>query len=99
MLNITKTGQDGILTVALDGRLDTMTAPELERSIMEDIEGVTELTIDMKELDYISSAGLRVLLGAQKTMNSQGKMTVKEPNEVIREIFDDTGFSNILDIR
>lgn len=98
MLNITKTKQDGVLNVALSGRLDTMTAPDLEKSIMEDIEGISELIIEIKELDYISSAGLRVLLGAQKTMNAQGKMTVREPNEVIMEIFNDTGFSNILTI-
>lgn len=98
MLNITKTKQDGALNVSLSGRLDTMTAPDLEKSIMEDIEGISELTIEIKDLDYISSAGLRVLLGAQKTMNAQGKMKVKEPNEVIMEIFNDTGFSNILTI-
>jgi anti-sigma B factor antagonist len=86
------------LTVALEGRLDTMTAPELEGALKESLEGVEELTFDFEKLDYISSAGLRVLLAAQKTMNRQGSMKVKNANEIIMEIFEVTGFSDILTI-
>ena len=84
------------LTVALEGRLDTMTAPELEAALKTALEGVEELTFDFEKLDYISSAGLRVLLAAQKTMNNQGSMKVKNANEIILEIFEVTGFSDIL---
>lgn len=86
------------LTVALEGRLDTMTAPELEQTLKTALEGVEELTFDFEKLDYISSAGLRVLLAAQKTMNNQGSMKVKNANEIILEIFEVTGFSDILTI-
>jgi len=86
------------LTVALEGRLDTMTAPELEGALKESLEGVEELTFDFEKLDYISSAGLRVLLAAQKTMNRQGSMKVKNANEIIMEIFEVTGFADILTI-
>lgn len=86
------------LTIALEGRLDTVTAPELEAALADALEGVEELTFDFEKLDYISSAGLRVLLSAQKTMNRQGFMKVLHANEMIREIFDVTGFSDILTI-
>ncbi len=86
------------LTVALEGRLDTMTAPELEETLKEALTGVEALTFDFEKLDYISSAGLRVLLAAQKTMNRQGTMKVTHVNEIISEIFDVTGFSDILTI-
>ena len=86
------------LTVVLEGRLDTMTAPELEAVLKTALEGVEELTFDFEKLDYISSAGLRVLLAAQKTMNRQGSMKVKNANEIIMEIFEVTGFSDILTI-
>ena len=86
------------LTIALEGRLDTMTAPELEAALKTALEGVEELTFDFEKLDYISSAGLRVLLAAQKTMNRQGSMKVKNANEIIMEIFDVTGFADILTI-
>ena len=86
------------LTIALEGRLDTMTAPELEAALKTALEGVEELTFDFEKLDYISSAGLRVLLAAQKTMNRQGSMKVKNVNEIIMEIFEVTGFSDILTI-
>ena len=93
MLNITKTRDGKKLLVALEGRLDTNTAPELEDSLSN------ELVIDLKDLEYISSAGLRVLLACQKKMMKQGKMTVCNPNDVITEIFEVTGFSEILDIK
>ena len=86
------------LYIKVSGRLDTTTAPELEESIRENLEGTEALVLDFENLDYISSAGLRVLLSAQKVMNKQGEMTVKHVSESIREIFDITGFSDILTI-
>lgn len=86
------------LTLSLAGRLDTMTAPELEKKINDNIAGTEELVIDLAELDYMSSAGLRVLLSAQKKMNTCGKMIVRNPNEMITEIFEVTGFADILTI-
>ena len=86
------------LTVALQGRLDTMTAPELDKEFHESLDGVTELVVDLAELEYVSSAGLRVLLSAQKGMNKQGSMVVKNVNEQIMEVFEVTGFSDILTI-
>ena len=99
MLNINKTASEAELTVALEGRLDTSTASALEKELKESLDGVTELVIDMTALDYISSAGLRVLLSAQKTMNKQGGMTVTGVSETIMEIFEVTGFSDILNIK
>ena len=98
MLNINKTRDGGKLCVAIEGRLDTTTAPELEASLKEDLDTVTELVIDLAKLEYISSAGLRVLLAAQKAMMKQGSMVVTNPNDVISEIFEVTGFSTILTI-
>ncbi|MCI8529631.1 MAG: STAS domain-containing protein [Lachnospiraceae bacterium] len=97
-MKITKTANGNKLSLALAGRMDTNTAPELETVLKSSLEGVSELIIDMKELDYLSSAGLRVLLGAQKTMNKQGSMKVTNVNETIMEIFDVTGFIDILTI-
>ena len=98
MLNIEKTIEKEAGALTLAGRLDTVTAPELEQVIQEMLPGLTELTLDLTELEYISSAGLRVLLSAQKAMNRQGRMTVTHVNETIMEIFDVTGFSDILTI-
>ena len=95
-MNIAKTKNETALTLALEGRLDTVTAPELEATLKSELEGVTELVFDLEKLDYISSAGLRVLLSAQKTMNRQGSMKVLHANEIILEIFEITGFSDIL---
>ena len=86
------------LTVALEGRLDTTTAPELEAALNEALDGVEALTIDLEKLEYISSAGLRVLLSAQKRMMKQGEMKVTHVSETIMEIFEVTGFSDILTI-
>lgn len=97
-MKITKTQNGNSLCFALEGRLDTNTAPELEIAIKGSVDGVEELTIDMAELDYLSSAGLRVLLGAQKIMNKQGSMTVTHVNDTIMEIFEVTGFADILTI-
>ena len=90
--------KDAALTVALEGRLDTTTAPELEKALTEALDGVETLIIDLAKLEYISSAGLRVLLSAQKTMNKQGEMKLIHVNDVINEIFEVTGFSDILNI-
>ena len=98
MLNITKNANDDKLTVALEGRLDTMTAPDLEKDLKDSLDGVKELVMDFEKLDYISSAGLRLLLSAQKRMNAQGEMKITGVNETILEIFEITGFSEILTI-
>ena len=98
MLNIEKNVENEQAVFALEGRLDTVTAPELEASLKESLDGVTELTLDMEKLEYISSAGLRVLLSAQKIMNRQGGMKLLHVQETIMEIFEVTGFSDILTI-
>ena len=98
MLRIEKTTENNSLTYTLTGRLDTLTAPDLELDLNGTLDGVTELVFDLNALEYLSSAGLRVLLTAQKRMNTQGAMRVRNVNETIREIFDVTGFSDILTI-
>jgi anti-sigma B factor antagonist len=98
MLNITKTASGNSLTIALEGRLDTTTAPQLDAELGSNLDSVTELIFEISDLVYISSAGLRVLLSAQKTMNKQGHMVVKNASDGVREIFDVTGFSDILTI-
>ena len=97
-MTITKNREDSKLTVALEGRLDTTTAPQLEGELRTAVEGVTELVFDLSALEYISSAGLRVLLSAQKVMNKQGSMVVRGANETIMEIFEVTGFIDILNV-
>lgn len=96
-MNIIKKAEGSALTIALEGRLDTSTAPQLEAEIRA-LDGVTELTIDLAALEYLSSAGLRVLLAAQKIMNRQGSMRVCHVNETIMEVFEVTGFIDILTI-
>jgi len=86
------------MTIVLIGRLDTSTAPQLESELKAGLNGVESLVLDFASLDYLSSAGLRVLLAAQKTMNKQGKMVLRNVNETISEIFDVTGFVDILTI-
>lgn len=86
------------LLLAPEGRLDTITAPDLEKAVKENLDGVKALTFDLSDLEYVSSAGLRVLLSAQKAMNGLGEMKVCNVNETIMEIFDVTGFSDILTI-
>lgn len=86
------------LTVTLTGRMDTATAPQLENELKENLPGIEHLVLDFAGLEYLSSAGLRVLLGAQKQMNKQGDMVVRNVNEAISEIFDITGFADILTI-
>lgn len=97
-MEIRKTQNGNTLTVAVEGKLDTTTAPELEAVLKESYEGVEELIFDFSDLEYISSAGLRVLLSAQKTMSSQGTMIVKNVNEVVGEVFEVTGFAEILTV-
>ncbi|MBR2086207.1 MAG: STAS domain-containing protein [Oscillospiraceae bacterium] len=97
-MQINKTKDGAKLTLALEGRLDTTTAPELEAVVKSELGGIQSLTFDLASLDYISSAGLRVLLSAQKTMNKQGEMKLIHVNDVINEIFEVTGFSDILNI-
>ncbi len=97
-MTIDKFSEDSRLTIAVSGRLDTSTAPELEAELKNSMPGVTELIFDFEALDYISSAGLRVLLFAQKTMMRQGSMKLVNVSEVIYEIFEVTGFSEILTI-
>ncbi len=98
MLNITKEKNGNEATVFLEGRLDTTTAPQLESELGDVFEGISSLTLDVAKLEYISSAGLRVFLFAQKTMSKQGSMTVKNVSEEVMEIFEVTGFSDILTI-
>ena len=97
-MNINLSQDGSTLIVAIDGRLDTRTAPELESRVKASIEGITDLVFDLAGLEYISSAGLRVLLSSQKTMNNQGTMVVKNVNEDVNDIFEVTGFSDILTI-
>lgn len=99
MLNINKTVENNTAAVSLEGRLDTVTAPELEKALVELIPDLTELKLDFTDLDYISSAGLRVLLAAQKAMNKQGSMTLTHVNEAVMEILEVTGFTDILTIQ
>ena len=92
-----KMSRDGnVLLVRLEGRLDTATAPELEEMLKDALVGVSELKLDMEKLEYISSAGLRILIAARKTMNRPATMTVIHPCDVVMEVFEVTGFANIL---
>ena len=98
MLNIEKKVENGNAFFALEGRLDTVTAPELEKEIKDSLDGVKSLVLDFEKVEYISSAGLRVLLSTQKIMNKQGEMKLINVNSDIMEIFEVTGFSDILTI-
>ncbi len=95
-MNINKHLEESRLCLSLEGRLDTNTAPSLEAELKRSIDNITELVFDLAELAYISSAGLRVLLTAQKIMNKQGSMTVKNASPEIMEVFEITGFTDIL---
>ena len=97
MMDIVKTRDNDTLTIAPEGRIDIATAPDLEQEI-KDLDGVTELIFDLEKLTYISSAGLRVLLLAQKKMNKQGSMKVIHVNEIVMEVFVTMGFADILTI-
>ena len=96
-MKIKKELENNVLVLALEGRLDTVTAPELEREV-SDLRGVNDLVFDMKKLEYIYCAGLRVILKAQKIMNEKGSMKLKNVGESIMEVFEITGFSDFLTI-
>ena len=98
-MDITKNKDGGKLEIKVSGRLDTTTAPQLDSEIKESVDGVTELIFDLGNLEYISSAGLRALLKAKKIMLNQGSMIVTGCNETVLEIFEVTGFKNVLDIQ
>lgn len=98
MLNINKKVENEKTCFALEGRLDTVTSPDLEKELKASLDGVKELVMDFEKLEYISSAGLRVLLSAQKIMAKQGEMKIIHVNESIMEIFEVTGFADILTI-
>jgi len=97
-MKIIKTQNAAALNVAVEGSLNTTTAPELEAELKTSLDSVSELVLDFAKLDYISSAGLRVLLSAHKVMAKKGGMKVIHVNESVMEIFEVTGFSDILDI-
>lgn len=97
-MTMKETWEGKTLCVALEGRLDTVTAPELETLLNEKMPEAESLILDFENLEYISSAGLRVLLSAHKAMGGKGGMTVKNVNEIVREVFDVTGFSDILTV-
>ncbi len=98
-MNITKNVNGTTLEIALEGRLDTMTAPELEAELNKDLGGAESLVLDFSKLDYISSAGLRVLLSAHKAMITKGGMKVTHVNEIVQEVFEVTGFTDVLTIQ
>jgi anti-sigma B factor antagonist len=98
-MNIEKQLNEKKLDLKVSGRLDTTTAPDLEKELLDQLKDVEELCIDFSDLEYISSAGLRVLLSAQKTMNKQGSMELTGVNDTIMEIFEVTGFNEILTIK
>ena len=97
-MTIDKKLEDGVLTYTLTGRLDTVTSPELEGDMKRSLDEVKKLLFDFSGLEYLSSSGLRVLLAAQKVMSNQGEMVLKNVNETIMEVFEITGFSDILTI-
>ena len=97
-MNINKEMQDGVLTVYLEGKLDTVTTPQAEKELEEDVDAASQLVLDMKTLKYLSSAGLRMILKLHKKMNEKDGMTIKNVNESIMEIFDMTGLTSIFKI-
>ena len=97
-MTISKQQNGSALTLALEGRLDTTTSPELEKELKASLDGADSLVMDFSKLDYISSAGLRVLLSAHKQMSGKGGMKVTNVNEIVREVFDVTGFADILTV-
>ena len=97
-MNIEKKLEGTTLAIALEGRLDTTTSPDLEEALAASLDGVTALVFDFAKLDYLSSAGLRVLLSAQKRMNRQGSMKLVRVNDAVKEVFEITGFSDFLTV-
>ena len=97
-MTMNKTQSGNALTIAIEGRLDTTTSPELEAVLKNDLAAAESLTLDFSKLEYISSAGLRVLLSAHKVMSKKGGMTIRNANEIVKEVFEVTGFTDILTI-
>ena len=97
-MEISKTKSGSELVISLSGRLNTVSAPMFEEEVKSSIDGVTELVLDFSNLEYMSSAGLRILLSTQKVMNKQGKMTVRNVNDTVMEVLEITGFTKILTI-
>ena len=97
-MEIIKLNEGSKLTITLEGRLDTTTAPQFESELKSSLEGINDLTLNFEKLEYLSSAGLRVILSAQKIMNKQGEMVIKNVNDTIMEVFEVTGFIDILTI-
>lgn len=97
-MEIQTTKKDDVLTVSLTGRLDTTTSPQLDEELKKSLDGIRELTMDLEGLEYISSAGLRILLSTQKTMNQQGTMKLINVSSMVMDVFEVTGFSDILTI-
>ncbi len=97
-MNIIKNAENDTLTVTIEGRLDTNTAPQLESELKSSIEGVKKLVLDFTKLEYVSSAGLRVILATQKLMNKQGSMVITNVKPTVMEVFEITGFVDILTI-
>ena len=97
-MNIQKSLEQDTLTIALEGRLDTGSAPELEDALESSLDGVNKLVFDLEKLDYLSSAGLRVLLSAHKRMAGQGGMILRHVGETVKDVFDITGFTDFLTI-
>ncbi len=97
-MTITKNMNGTDLEIALEGRLDTMTAPELEQELKDSMDSAETLTLDFSNLEYISSSGLRVLLSAHKAMSAKGGMKVTHVNEIVSEVFEVTGFADILTV-
>ena len=97
-MNIEKKLEGTTLTIALEGRLDTTTSPDLEETLAASLDGATALIFDFAKLDYLSSAGLRVLLSAQKRMNKQGSMKLVHVNDAVKEVFEITGFADFLTV-
>lgn len=97
-MKITKTTAGASMTIELEGRLDSVTAPQLEAELKSSLDGVTELALDFSSLDYLSSAGLRVILAAQKVMNKKGSMLIRNVNDTIMNVFEITGFTDHLTI-
>lgn len=95
-MNITKDFENGKLTAYIDGRLDTVTAPQAEQELKGEIDKINTLVLDMKDLKYISSAGLRLILSLHKKMSQKGGMTIRNVNETNMDIFDFTGFTDII---
>mgnify|MGYP002528319637 CR=1 FL=1 len=97
-MKINKITEANTLTIQIDGKLDTTTAPQLGKELEASLSGVTKLIFDFKDLEYISSAGLRIILSLQKRMNNQGSILIKNANDEVKEVFEITGFSTILTI-